>query len=122
MPIFWWLGKAAYVKFIARELTSLFVAYAAVLLLLQVRALAEGGEAALAFRQWFRSPWVLAFHGFVVLVLAFHSFTWLGLAPRALVIRVGGKRVPDAAVLLGHYGAWAFASAAVALLLLGGAP
>ena len=32
-PIFWWLQKFAYGKFIVRELTSLAVGYAAVLLM-----------------------------------------------------------------------------------------
>ena len=44
MSVFWWLHKASYAWFVARELTSVFVAYFAVLLILQLRALAEGPE------------------------------------------------------------------------------
>jgi succinate dehydrogenase subunit C len=121
-PIFWWLGKRSYVAFIVRELTSLFVAYAAVLLLLQLRALATGAEATLRFEEWLRAPWTRAWHGFVLLMLVYHAGTWFNLAPQALAVRVGGKRVPNAAILAAHYAAWAAFSAAAFLLLAGGAP
>ncbi len=122
MPIFWWLGRAAYVRFILRELTSLFVAYAAVVLVLQVRALGAGEGETARFQAWLGAPGTVAFHGFVLLALLFHSATWFGLAPRALVLRVRGRRVPEAAVLAGHYFAWAAASALLAWAVAGGGP
>lgn len=118
MPIFWWLRKAAYVRFITRELTSVFVAYAAVLLVVQLRAVAAGPEALERFGAWLRLPPVAALHVVVLLALLFHAVTWLNLAPRAIVVRVGGRRLPDGAVLLGHYGAWLVASGLVAWVLL----
>ena len=45
VPIFWWLGQWAYLKFIARELTSILVGYSAVMLLVLVVAV-DRGEAA----------------------------------------------------------------------------
>ena len=122
MPIFWWLGKWAYTRFILRELTSLGVAWSAALLVVHARALGRGGDDAAAFAAWLRAPWVLALNAVALLLLLYHSVTWLGLAPRALRLRLGGRRVPDGAVLAGHYLAWAAASAAVAALLLGGRP
>ena len=59
------------------------------------------------------------FHGLVLLFLLFHSFTWLLAAPKALVLRVLGKRLPDVAVLAGHYAAWLVATALVFWLLVG---
>jgi len=122
MPIFWWLGKASYVRFIARELTSLFVVYAAVVLLLQVRALGAGEAEAERFEAWLRAPPVVALHGAVLLALLFHSVTWLGLAPRALFLRFRGERVPEGAVLAGHYAAWAVTSALLAWAVIGCGP
>ena len=92
MPIFWWLGKASYVGFIFRELTSLAVAYASVLLLLLVRALGAGEESAARFVAWLAAPWALALHALVFIVILVHALTWLHLAPKALVawILVGG--------------------------------
>lgn len=119
MPIFWWLKKASYSKFITRELTSLAVAYAAVLLLAQVWILSAGQEAHERFQAILRSGPVLVLHGLILLSLLFHTITWLNLAPRALVVRLGRLRIPDALVLAGHYGAWLAATALVAWYLLG---
>ncbi len=117
-PIFWWLEKHAYRKFIARELTSVAVGYVAVMLILQVWVLARGEQAYERFVQFLRSPAVLVFHGVVLLFLLFHSVTWLNLAPKALVLRVGRKRVPDAGVLVGHYAAWLIATALLVWFLV----
>ncbi|MBI3981273.1 MAG: fumarate reductase subunit C [Gemmatimonadetes bacterium] len=117
MPIFWWFRKAAYFRFIARELTSVFVAYSSVLLLVQLRAVAAGPEALARFTAWLHLRPVVALHVVVLLALLFHTVTWLHLAPRAIVIRLGRRRVPDVAVLLGHYGAWLAASGLVVWLL-----
>jgi fumarate reductase subunit C len=121
IPIFWWLGKLNYVRFITRELTSLMVGYSAVLLVAQAWFLAQGPEAYEAFRAWLVRPWVIGLHAFVLLGLVYHTVTWLNLAPKALVFRIGKWRVPDGAVVLAHYGAWAALSALVLLLLAGGA-
>jgi len=111
MPIFWWLGKLSYTKFIIRELTSLAVGYAAILLLVQIWALSRGHYD--RFESWLQTPFVLIVHGLVLLVLLFHSITWLNLAPSALVLRIGGRRIPDRAVLIAHYLGWIAASGLV---------
>ena len=120
MPIFWWLRKPAYIKFITRELTSVAVAYAALLLLLQAWMLLRGPATAGRLQAWLQHPMVLAFHALIVLALLFHTVSWLNLAPKALVLHVRGRRLPDAAVAAAHYAGWLGASALVAWLLLGG--
>lgn len=119
MPIFWWLGKFAYTRFILRELTSLFVAYAALLLLALTWSVGQGPEAYQTFVAWLARPGVLIFHGFVLLALLLHSVTWLSLAPSALVIRIGSRRVPDGAVAAAHFTAWLVVSVVLTWILLG---
>ncbi len=118
-PIFWWLQKFAYGKFITRELTSLAVGYAAVLLMVEIWVVSKGQEAYTRFQELLVSPPVLIFHGVVLLFLLFHSVTWLNLAPKALVLHLGRKRIPDAVVLFGHYAAWLVATALVVWYLVG---
>jgi fumarate reductase subunit C len=117
MPIFWWLGKLSYTKFIVRELTSLAVGYAAVMLIIQIRMLSRGSDAYGGFVAWLQTPFALIVHTLVLLVLLVHTITWLNLAPKALVLRIGGRRVPDEAVLVGHYLAWIAASVLVVFYL-----
>ena len=119
IPIFWWLEKLAYGKFITREMTSVAVGYAAVLLIVQVWVLSRGEQAYERFLHFMQSPAVLVFHGVVLLFLLFHTVTWLNLAPKALVLHVRRKRVPDAAVLAGHYAAWLVATALSVWFLVG---
>jgi len=121
MPIFWWLGRISYTKFITRELTSLAVGYAALLLLVEIGALARGEAAHARFLRFLAAPPVVAFHLLVCAALVFHSVTWLNLAPKALVLRLGGRRLPDWAVVSAHYLAWLAASAVVVWFLRGGA-
>ncbi len=117
MPIFWWLGKLSYTHFIIRELTSLAVGYSALILLVQVWALSRGFYD--RFLSWLQTPFALVVNTLVLLVLLFHAITWLNLAPRALVVRVGARRIPDATVLLGHYLGWIAATGLVIWYLLG---
>ena len=53
---YWWLGRWPYLKFILRELSSVFVAFFVVVTLLQIRALIRGPAEYAAFQQWLRSP------------------------------------------------------------------
>ena len=78
----------------------------------------EYADAYQRFTDLLRSPVVLMLHGVVLLSLLFHSVTWLNLAPRALVLHLGRRRVPDAAVLAAHYAAWLAATALVVWLLV----
>ena len=113
------MRQLSYTKFIFRELTSLAVAYSVVLLLTQIWVLSLGEEAYERFTTLLQSPPALIFNGLVLLVLLFHTVTWLNLAPRALVVHLGGRRLPDTAVLAAHYLAWLLASGLVAWVLLG---
>lgn len=122
MPIFWWLRKFSYVRFIARELTSIAVAYAALLLIVQAWFLSGGPGPYEAFREWLMRPWVVVLHALIFLNLLYHAGTWLNLTPKALVLRVGRMRVPDLAVILAHWGGWVIVSAAVWWFLGGGSP
>ncbi len=119
MPIFWWLENLAYVKFITRELTSLAVGYAAVLLIVQVWAMSNGQGPYERFLAVIAAPPMVACNAVMFLLVLFHTFTWLNLAPQALVVRLAGRRVPNGAVLAGHYAALLVASAAVLWYLLG---
>ena len=50
----------------------------------------------------------------------FHAITWFNLTPKAMVVRLGGKRVPDWVILGSNYAAWLVLSALVAFVLLRG--
>ena len=118
VPIFWWLHKRSYAVFIARELTSVFVVYAAAVVVALVLTLNKGEPAWEAAMSRLSHPLVIAAHVLVLFVILFHTITWLNLAPMAIVVKLGDRKVPPTAVLIGHYGAWFTCSVVVAWLLL----
>jgi fumarate reductase subunit C len=118
VSVYWWLGQWRYLKFILRELSSLFVASFVVITLLQVRALRNGPEAYSRFQHWLQSPWVIALNLVSFLFVVFHTITWFNLAPRAMPIRVRGKRLPEFLVAAPNYAIWLVASVVVAWFVL----
>jgi fumarate reductase subunit C len=117
---FWWLRRRSYLLFILRELSSVFVAWSVVFLLLLVHATAEGAGPYRRFLGWSASPWVLALNSLTLLFLVFHAITWIDLTPTASVVHLRGRRVPRRWILVPGYLGWAVVSALVAWLVLGG--
>ena len=116
----WWLKRRPYLAFILRELSSVFVAWSVVFLLLLVAAVSRGEDSYRQFLAWAGRPAVLLLSAVSLLFVVFHAVTWFNLAPKAMVLRWRGKRVPGAWIAASNYLAWALASALVAWLLLGG--
>jgi fumarate reductase subunit C len=117
---YWWLARWPYLKFIVRELSSVFVALFVVVTLLQIRALINGPEAYANFEVWLRNPLVLALNSVSFLFVMFHAVTWFNLAPKAMTVRMAGKRIPGIAIAASNYVLWLVASAVIVWLLLRG--
>jgi len=118
MPIFWWVHKWVHVRFILRELTSVFVAFYALVLLFEVRAVTQGPEAYASFLAWLQTPTAIVLHAVAFVMVLFHSVTWFNLAPKALVVHVGKKRVPGAVIAGMNYAAWVVVSVVLAWIVL----
>ena len=108
----WWLKKRTYFLFVMRELSSVFVAWFAVFLMMMVYAIGRGEESYQKFLDWAASPVIVVIN---VVALAFsllHTVTWFVLTPQAMVVRghgpagagdegghVAGRWVPAATVV-----------------------
>ena len=119
MPVFWWVGRRSYLIFVLRELSSVFVAWSVVFLLLLVHAVSQGGQQYQQFLNLSSNPWMLALNIIALAFLVFHAITWFTLAPQAMVVRLRGKRVPRFRIIGAHYAGWALLSALAAWLILG---
>jgi fumarate reductase subunit C len=117
---YWWGRRWAYLKFILRELSSVFVAYFVVVLLLQMRALVQGPIAYAAFQEWLKKPLLVALNTVSFFFVMFHTITWFNLAPKAIVLRLGGKRVSSWLIAATNYLGWLVVSAVMGWLILGG--
>ena len=117
---YWWLDRWPYLKFILRELSSVFVAWFVVMTLLQVTALRRGEADYMEFQEWSRSPILVALNVLSLFFVIFHAVTWFNLAPKAMALRAGGKRVPGFLISGPNYLAWLAVLVAVAWILLRG--
>jgi fumarate reductase subunit C len=113
----WWLEKRSYFVFVMRELSSIFVAWSVVLLLVMLSAVARGDAEYQDFLDWAASPWVVVVNAVSMLFLILHTVTWFDLTPKAMVVRLRGERLPAWVILASQYAGWLVVSAFVIWLV-----
>ncbi len=118
---YWWLERWSYVAFILRELSSIFVAWGVLYLLLLVRAVSHGDTAYRQFLEWSTKPTIVVLNLVSMLFVVYHAITWFNLASQAIVMHAGGRRVPGSLITASNYVAWLLISAVVIWFLAGGA-
>ncbi|MEV6336931.1 fumarate reductase subunit C [Nocardia vinacea] len=115
---FWWLRRRSYLIFVLRELSSVFVAWFVVFLLLLVHAVSSGSEEYQRFLSWSASGWVVALNTIALLFVLLHTVTWFDLAPKAMVVRVRNRPVAPVVIVGLHYLLWGLLTAIVLLVVL----
>lgn len=120
VSVWWWLQKGSYTWFVLRELTSVFVALTAVVTLGLLWALGQGPEAYARFLARLSAGGFIALHAVAMVFVLFHAVTWFHLAPKAMVVRVRGKRIPGGMVVAMNYAAWVVLSVVAAWAMLRG--
>ncbi len=120
MSTYWWLQRGTYLVFILRELSSIFVAWFVVYLLMLLHAVSQGDASYQEFLSWSGTTSILLLNIVSLLFVIFHAITWFNLAPQAMVVHFKGKRVPGALIAASNYGAWVVVSGFVAWILLAG--
>jgi len=119
MSMWWWLSRRSYTAFVLRELSSVFVAWSVVFLLLMVRAVSQGPAEYERFLDWAASPWLLALNVVTLAFVLYHAITFVNLTPQAMVVKLGGRRVPPRVLAGSIYLVWLLVSAFLAWLVVG---
>lgn len=115
---YWWLERLPYTVFILREISSVFVAWFVVYLLILVGAIGRGRESYDHFMRWSAHPVVVLVNVLTLFFVLFHAITWFNLAPKAMVVHVRGRRVAPLLIASGNYAALMVVSAVLAWLLV----
>ena len=118
MGVFWWVHKRSYFLFVMRELSSLFVAWFVIYLLMFIAAVAGGEEKYDAFLNRASSPLFLVVNAVALAFLVLHTITWFALTPQAMVLNLGGRRVPGVLIIVAQYAGLAAVSAFVYWLVV----
>ena len=106
----WWTRKRTYFVFVMRELSSIFIAWFVVYLLLFIYAVGQSEAAYRRFLDWAGSPWVIALNVVALAFVLLHTVTWFSLTPQAMAVRMMGRRVPAWQIVAGQYGGLAVVS------------
>ena len=118
MSVFWWVHKRSYFLFVMRELSSLFVAWFVIYLLMFIAAVGGGEEKYDAFLDRASSPLFLVVNAVALAFLVLHTITWFALTPQAMVLDLGGRRVPGVLIIVAQYVGLAAVSAFIYWLVV----
>ena len=99
----WWLESRFFTWYMVRESTAILVAAYSVTLIFGLFRLTQGQVQWQAWLDTLRSPWALVFHSLALLAALYHAYTWFKLAPKIIVLRLGGRTLPPGVML---YGQW----------------
>ena len=114
----WWTKKRSYFLFVMRELSSLFVAWFVIYLLMFIAAVGGGAEKYDAFLDRASSPLFLVVNAVALAFLVLHTITWFALTPQAMVLNLGGRRVPGVLIIVAQYVGLAAVSAFIYWLVV----
>jgi fumarate reductase subunit C len=112
-------GHPRYLRYMAREVTCVFIGAYAVLLVFALARLAQGRESYEAFLRALGTPAGVAFQAVVLAFALYHTVSWFNVTPKAMPIQRGEEFVPDGIIIGAHYAAWIVLS--IVVLLLAGA-
>jgi fumarate reductase subunit C len=85
LPRTWWLARAAYTRFMVRELTSVAVFAYTLVLIWALWSAGDGGSFS-TFFSFLHSPWSVMLHILVLGLALYHTVTWIALTPKVLVL------------------------------------
>lgn len=117
----WWTKNPYYVRYMLREGTSVLVAIYSVLFTFGLAALAKNEAAWQSWLSLMRNPIIVIFHILVLIAALYHMKTWFHLAPKAVHLQIGAKKVEDKPLVNSLFVAFViFTIAVIALAIWGG--
>jgi fumarate reductase subunit C len=108
----WYLRNGRYKVYMLREVTCLLVGFYSFLLIYGLAALSQDTPQAwndfLASQQ---NAFMTIVHAVALLYfLLYQTFAWFELAPKAMPLQLGEKKLPGSVIVAAHYIAWGILS------------
>jgi fumarate reductase subunit C len=108
----WYMRNGRYKVYMLREMTCQLVCFYSFLTIFALAALASGAEQWNHFLASQQNIAMTVFHAIALLYfLVYQTFAWFKLAPKAMPVQLGEKKLPGGIIVIGHYVAWAVLSA-----------
>jgi fumarate reductase subunit C len=107
----WYMRNGRYKRYMLREVTCLLVGFYCLLTLWGLAALAAGPDRWNGFLESQQNLLMVIVHATaLVYYLVYMTFDWFKLAPKAMPVQLGEKKLPDRVIVIGHYAAWVVVS------------
>jgi fumarate reductase subunit C len=103
-------------RYMSREITSIFVGAYCVLLVVGLQRLSAGPAAWEGFLAALRGPASVVFQFLCLVAAVYHAATWFNATQKAMPIQIGEDFVPGNVISGAHYAAWAALSLVVLYL------
>lgn len=104
MPRTWFLSVPFYALYMLREATAVITLFYTIILMFGLSALSKGEAAFLAWAKGQQNGLLMWFSVFALALSLFHTATWFAAAPKAMDVRVKGKKVPDHQIIAANWG------------------
>ncbi|MDZ4252400.1 MAG: hypothetical protein U1A72_07475 [Sulfuritalea sp.] len=115
-PTSWYFRQPRYLRYMSREITSIFVGAYCVLLVIGLQRLADGPTAWEGFLLALQGPASIVFHFLALIAAVYHAATWFNATQKAMPLQIGEDFVPGNLISGAHYAAWAVLSIVVLYL------
>jgi fumarate reductase subunit C len=102
----WYLRQPRYLRYMAREVSCVFIGGWTVMALVGLARLGEGPAAWQGFLQALSHPLAIALQVVTLLFVLHHSTSWFNVTPKAMPLQVGERFVPGSVIIGAHYAAW----------------
>jgi len=103
----WYMRNGRYKRYMLREVTCLLVGFYCLLAIWGLAALAAGPEQWSNFLGSQQNILMVVVHAVALIYyLIYMTFDWFKLAPKAMPLQLGEKKLPDGVIVIGHYAAW----------------
>ena len=112
----WYFRHPRYLRYMAREVTCIFIGAYVLLLIAGLRRLSEGQAAWESFIEALKGPGSIAFHVLALGFALYNTVTWFNVTPKALPVQIGEEFLPASVVAGAHYAVWAALSIGIAWL------
>jgi fumarate reductase subunit C len=113
-PTTWFFRHPRYLRYMAREVTSVFIgAYCVLLVVGHAAPFGRPDRLAGSFLGALRSPASIVFHLVAMAAAFYHAGTWFNATQKAMPLQIGEDFVPGAYISGAHYLVWAVLSLVV---------
>lgn len=109
----WWLRQGRYVRYMMRELSSLFIGLFSIMMVWGLYRFSQGEAAFTAFTELLWSNSTIVLSVLIFLFAVYHSYTWFSVTPKAMPLKMGGKRIAAGVIVGAHLLLWLLCSVLV---------